>query len=137
MRKIVHPSPPRVYLCYARTMFRALVLDDDDVRHREFQFLLRGIRVVPARSASEAIEILSRSPRFDVVFLDYDLDMSPDPDPGTGLDVAEYIAQKLPRRQRPDLIYIHSRTFNIGQKQRMARILRAAGLRVTVRPFHI
>jgi CheY-like chemotaxis protein len=118
-------------------MFRALVLDDDDVRHAEFRRLLRGIRVVPARSAPEAIEILSRSPRFDVVFLDYDLVESSDPNPGTGLDVAEYIARDLPKRQRPDLVYVHSRTFHVGQKQRMARVLRDAGLRVTVKPFHL
>lgn len=115
-------------------MYRVLVLDDDELRHLEFDRILRGTCHARARSAGEAIEMLQKSPRFDVVFLDHDLDLSPEVDHGTGTDVARYIASMEPRT-RPKLAYVHSH--NARGAAKMAWYMRKAGVKTTVRPFHI
>lgn len=51
------------------------ILDDSRVRHERFQQHLKGANVVQAWTASEAYPLL-RHQKFDVVFLDHDLDES-------------------------------------------------------------
>jgi CheY-like chemotaxis protein len=115
-------------------MYRVLVLDDDELRHQEFDKILRGTCHARARSSAEAIEILSSSPPFDVVFLDHDLDLSPEVDHGSGLDVARYVASMEPGA-RPRLAYVHSH--NAPRAAQMAWYLRRAGVKTVVRPFHL
>ena len=117
-------------------MMRVLVLDDSELRHHCFDRDLRGLRIVHARTAPEAIEILRRSPRFDVAFLDYDLDLQENgvKPVGTGLDVADHIARDLDVRKIPRRIWIHSR--NETGRSRMEAILRHAPALVRVEEIY-
>jgi CheY-like chemotaxis protein len=115
-------------------MQRVLILDDNPVRHAEFDRIFHGLRLDHTWTAPEAIRKLDSSPRYDVVFLDYDLDRTTDPEPGCGLDVAEHIAGMAARKQ-PRRAYVHS--WNESGRQLMATVLRDAGIPTTVRRFHI
>lgn len=115
-------------------MPRALVLDDDPVRHAEFSRMLHGLHVDHAWSASQAADYLRNRPRYNVVFLDHDLNKSQVADPGNGCDVASFIATMEPRKL-PELVYVHS--WNERRSRLMAKILRQAGVPTKVERFHI
>jgi CheY-like chemotaxis protein len=115
-------------------MQRILVLDDNPDRHAEFDRILRGLHLDHAWTAPEAICWLDSSPRYDVVFLDYDLERTGNPEPGCGLDVAEHVA-RMDARRRPRRAYVHS--WNESGRRLMAKVLRAAAVPTTVKRFHI
>jgi CheY-like chemotaxis protein len=114
-----------------------LILDDDPCRHAQFDKMLPQASRSHAYTADQAVAALEESPAFDVVFLDHDLPKSAEllnvSDPGTGLDVAVYIAKELSPTKKPGLVWIHSH--NPEGRQKMARILRAAGIPTTVQRF--
>jgi CheY-like chemotaxis protein len=115
-------------------MQRVLVLDDNPERHAEFDRIFRGLRLDHVWTAREAIRKLDSSPRYDVAFLDYDLDRTGEPEPGCGLDVAEHVA-RMDARKRPRRAYVHS--WNESGRQLMANVLRAADVPTTVKRFHV
>jgi CheY-like chemotaxis protein len=117
---------------------RALVLDDDPARHAEFDRLLPSFSISHAYTAKQAIDRLQNG-LYEIVFLDRDLNRSRElvgvTDPGNGLDVALYITHEMPPSRWPDRVWIHSH--NADASRKMSKILRGAGLRVTVHRFHL
>lgn len=91
---------------------RMLILDDDESRHDWFAFRFADHERVHVRSYFEAVEALV-SQRFDVAFLDHDLDDHGSPGqfvdgfPLTGMDVVRFIV-KLPKEDRPKRFVVHS-----------------------------
>jgi CheY-like chemotaxis protein len=116
---------------------RVLVLDDNENRHDVFRHILPDASLTHVYTADEAITALQEKPRFNLLCLDHDLgdfkNKSRSDDPGDGTMVAEFIAQWLDKKQYPDSIIVHSANFHASR--RMAAILRAAGLTVTIKPF--
>lgn len=115
---------------------KILFLDDDKERHRRFKMNRIGADITQAWTCEEACRLLDGAV-FDVAHLDHDLSDAaasghPGPDEKTGTHVAEYIAAMAPEK-RPRAVVVHS--FNQYGRNRMAAILRAAGVPVHVRPF--
>ena len=132
-----------------------LFLDDDLKRQHAFQALmtraqtqqkrggLLGIfrrapktqdaeptRIETAFTVAEAVQLLRDSERFDVAFLDHDLDGRTfvEEREGTGTEVAEYIAASMQADKRPRRIIVHSH--NPAGARRMAEVLRDCGCEV-------
>lgn len=84
-----------------------LILEDDDVRMKQFYRKFIGNNVVHTERADECIHFLKKG-RFDVLFLDHDLGgkVMVSSGSGTGYEVAEWL-EKHPKRQ-PDQIFVHS-----------------------------
>lgn len=115
---------------------RVLILDDDPRRHEAFERMMKGAQITRAYTAPQAIQLLQTPPNFDLVFLDHDLPISAElvgvTDPGCGLQVAAFIAENP--GYRPERVWIH--TWNDSARVKMARMLRAAGVDVTLQKFH-
>lgn len=113
---------------------RILVLDDDEFRHQAFdRWYASDHQLSRALTASEAINLLQDEKRFDVAFLDHDLEPSHYQsyssgesvgDRGTGMEVVNFIV-KLENDRRPRAVVIH--TWNRGRAHEMRRRLRDAG----------
>jgi CheY-like chemotaxis protein len=90
---------------------RVLIVDDEKIRHEEFDKKLgrmfgNNYESAHAYSANDAIKILEEQQTFDVIFLDHDLGL----DYKNGKDVSEYL--KLhPSKQATDII-IHSGNYS-------------------------
>ncbi len=103
---------------------RIFILDDDNERHATFAKNLQGHDVFHARTHDEGLAILNNEERFDLFFLDHDLNdfhiegnrsVGPSSsmyDSGekelTGADFAWQVARVLPIDKRPDHVIIHS-----------------------------
>jgi hypothetical protein len=91
---------------------RLLFLDDDPQRHWYFRTQTTGHTVYHCYSVRECVEALTRLERFDVVYLDHDLDpyatMGFDPLEDTGEVAAKFIAQHLSKDRMPKEIIVHS-----------------------------
>jgi hypothetical protein len=120
-------------------MDRVLILDDNEDRHREFDQILRGIPCLHVYTAKQAISALRDNAPYSLVCLDHDLGNFQNKllteDPGSGTDVALYINLHLERKQYPRRVMIHS--WNSVGRERMASLIRAVGIPVTVKPFHL
>ena len=123
-------------------VMRVLFLDDDAERHTRFARALVGTNKVVTYvwNYEEALDAL-RGPRFDLAHLDHDLSFEQQeacvqgtepPRERSGTDVADYISN-MSEDTRPYMCIIHS--FNPVGAQRMASILRGAGIQVIVAPF--
>ncbi|HVP24121.1 MAG TPA: cyclic-phosphate processing receiver domain-containing protein [Conexivisphaerales archaeon] len=110
----------------------ALVLDDDEDRLKKFMAMLDDHSLTLAMTARGAIASLEHNPRYDVAYLDHDLNHS-GPTSGTGMDVAVHIARDMSERRRPLKVYVHSH--NTSMREKMVKMLRAAGVRAYSRPF--
>jgi CheY-like chemotaxis protein len=111
---------------------RALILDDDEARHLTFKLSLPNYKRRHVRTAKQAILAIEKEPRFDVIYLDHNLEQS-GPHAGTGMDVAKYLAHEVDPDRYPDHVYIHSQ--NRRRSSVMARVMRRSGLVVTLQPF--
>lgn len=115
---------------------RVLILDDDPKRHDAFERMIKDAKITRAYTAPQAVQLLRKRPTFDLVFLDHDLPMSSElvgvADPGCGLQVAAFIAENP--GCRPRRVWIH--TWNNTARVKMARMLRSAGIDVTLQKFH-
>ena len=126
-----------------------LFLDDDLKRQHAFQSLLAAAQNPPARggllgkflrpaktdpvksarietafTVEDAVQLLRDSERFDIAFLDHDLDGRTfvEEREGTGTEVAEYIAASMNADERPRRVVVHSH--NPAGARRMSDILR-------------
>jgi CheY-like chemotaxis protein len=116
---------------------RLLFLDDDPQRHWWFRTLTSSsYTVYHCYSAHECIEALKRLERFDVVYLDHDLDpyasMGFDPLEPTGQAAAQFIAQ-LPKEKLPTEIIVHS--WNDYGSGRMMSVLKKLPVALRREPF--
>ena len=120
-------------------MNRVLILDDDENRHREFERILHGISLLHVYTASQAISALRDNAPYDLVCLDHDLGDHENKalaiNPGTGTEVAQFINLHLERNHYPKRVMIHS--WNSVGRLRMADLIRAVGIPVTVKPVHV
>ncbi len=124
---------------------RILVLDDDKNRHKTFaRNLIGNEHVVHAYTHDEAITALNEQEKFDVVFLDHDLNdcehKSLDYSSGyggpvelTGLHVARHVAN-LPEEKLPRFAIVHS--FNPSGAAHMMTVLRTREMTVIRELFH-
>jgi CheY-like chemotaxis protein len=117
-------------------MRRVLFLDDSRERHDFVDALFRqvggeGCSVRHCYRAADAVNALASEGPFDCVFLDHDLEQA-DPDE-TGMAVAAYIADHLPRDRAPGEVVVHS--WNPTGALRMEQALREAGVPVRRVPF--
>ena len=125
---------------------KVLVLDDDMARHQAFANNLARNDVTHADSYDRAVKALQDQDRFDVVFLDHDLNdfglKSIGPSDSmyggarelTGNDVARFIAKALPKKKRPKMVVVHS--INYDGSMNIVSTLKAAGIPVRREPFH-
>jgi NAD+-processing family protein with receiver domain len=126
---------------------RILVLDDDPERHVTFARNLIGHEVTHVQSFDGVIAELLHSPRFDIVYLDRDLNdhglRSIGPTDAmyggirklTGEDVAHFIAKKLARDKYPKKIVVHS--WNEHGGERIMNILARSGIPLEREPYHL
>lgn len=128
---------------------KVLFMDDDPNRHAQFNRWLNypgpGIQVKETSIAwdGEAGKKALETEVFDMVYLDHDMGpnayarahdptVAKDPNEIDGTDVANFIAS-LPPERRPKEANCHSLIRE--NRVRMARILKAAGVRVNIFPF--
>ncbi|MBI5548922.1 MAG: hypothetical protein HY901_33995 [Deltaproteobacteria bacterium] len=115
---------------------RVLFLDDDAYRHDCFARRLPDEEIRHVHGHDEALTALSTT-RFDVVYLDHDLEdfraVEPSELNKTGLDVARFIAGSVAAELRPAKVVVHS--WNESGARQMAEILRTAGIPVLLEPF--
>jgi hypothetical protein len=107
---------------------------------------LIGNEVVHATTYDAAVKAALNEPRFDVYFLDHDLNDFGQRSVGpaasmyggirelTGHDFATFILRELPAEQYPDTFVVHS--FNPGGAENMVRTLRQTGVKVVRELFH-
>lgn len=124
---------------------RILVLDDNPERHRVFRRNLIGHLVTHVETYHEALDALAKTPPFDLVFLDHDLNefearsvtLSSMYEGGgielTGNDLCRYIAERLPKTQHPKTAVIHS--LNHAGAKNMASHLKYTEIDVIVHPY--
>jgi len=106
------------------------VLDDMQERHDWFSKALRGRGTVwHAHTVAEAKVMLDEH-RFDVAFLDHDLDCTDHT--RDGLHVAQYIAA-MPSDERPANVVVHS--WNVDGARRMVDAVNRQGVPATYAPF--
>ena len=124
---------------------RILVLDDDPERHSHFASNLTSHQVVHVDTYDKVCDQLARSERFDLVYLDHDLNdhqarsvggptMYGGPRELDGRDVATFIAKKLPKDKRPKKVIVHS--WNQTGAAQMVAVLQKAGLPVRYEMWH-
>jgi CheY-like chemotaxis protein len=120
-------------------MTRVLILDDDENRHREFDRILHGLSLLHVYTAAQTISALRDNAPYDLVCLDHDLGEHENralvAKPGDGTEVALFINRHLEHSHYPKRVLIHS--WNSAGRQRMADLIRAVGIPVTVKPFHV
>lgn len=132
-----------------------MFLDDDEERHELFRLRLgehlSKVKLRQVMTAQEAIDALKTEDRFDVLSLDYDLDLTSELEAPQGFDPAEwkrfmramekekglavatFVASKLPQAKIPSMVIIHS--VNRAGARRMARVLSTRIKEVHVQPF--
>jgi CheY-like chemotaxis protein len=124
-------------------MKRALVLDDERVRHEAFDAFLSGdYSIEHAWTYHEAIAML-KNEQFDIAYLDHDLnDFKGVSSMGsgtygsrelTGADVTRFIARELEPTLRPKKVVVHS--WNPDGARAMIAMLRDVGISCTYEPF--
>lgn len=124
---------------------RILVLDDDDNRHAYFDKQFPNDDVNHVHTYSKCVATLLSDDKFDVVFLDHDLNdhgyksLASDKDGYIqrsmtqfsrpyeldGRDVVEDMVQFLPAEKRPGQVIVHS--WNPSGAQEMMKMLKDAG----------
>lgn len=126
---------------------RILVLDDDKERHQAFARNFDGHDVVHVETYDSALAALLKQPRFDVVYLDHDLNdfeaqsyapgdsMYEGPRELDGQDVAVFMARELPESKHPELVVVHS--WNPSGADAMVSTLRRANFSVRRESFHV
>lgn len=97
---------------------RILLVEDDPDRVAVFREELDGREMEVAATAQEALRLLT-GPRYDLVFLDHDLEGGArvyiDPEePGTGYQVAKHLAERPEYRGVP--VVVHSYNWFGGNK---------------------
>lgn len=103
------------------------ILDDCVLRHDKFKTHLDGAQVTKAHTASEAYPLL-RHGRFDVVFLEHDLEMS-GPYCGSGTEVVTSIAVLARMSMYPSINAIHCiHSMNFERVEYMYKVLCEAGI---------
>lgn len=128
-------------------MARIFVLDDDIARHKTFALNLRGQDSLHVQTYDSAVKALQEGERFDVFFLDHDLNDFGQRSIGptismygsgvrelTGADFCRFIANELSEEKHPDLIVIHS--WNDSGAQNMVSILKPTGIPLQVQKFN-
>lgn len=122
---------------------RILFLDDNPQRHDAADECFDGAEVVHAWTYWDAIGLLEDE-RFDVIYLDHDLNdwESASVITGmygsrelTGLDVARFIARQLRRDMSPGRIVVHS--WNPAGASSMVQILKSVGIPTVYEPFTV
>jgi CheY-like chemotaxis protein len=120
-------------------MVRVLILDDDENRHREFDRILPDVSRLHVYTAAQAISALRDNAPYDLVCLDHDLsdheNQALAAEPGDGTEVALFINLHLEHSHYPKRVMIHS--WNAPGRQRMENLIRAVGIPVIVKPFHV
>lgn len=126
-------------------MARILILDDMQVRHDTIRQNLFGHDIVSAMNYTEACKIVYDSDKFDIFFLDHDLEdghYTPpqpydtslhSPYERTGYSFVQWMITTMPKSLKPDLVIVHS--WNDAGAKLMADVLRDAGFRVHVEEF--
>jgi CheY-like chemotaxis protein len=120
-------------------MTRVLILDDDENRHSEFERILHDVSRLHVYTATQAIAALRDNAPYDLVCLDHDLGDCQNrmlaTEPGDGTQVAQFINLHLERSHYPKKVMIHS--WNPAGRRRMADLILAVGIPVTIKPFHV
>jgi CheY-like chemotaxis protein len=120
---------------------RILVVDDEPARHKLFlQRLSKGNQVTIVTNYHSAVRELNRTGRFDLVYLDYDLDeYSESPieygqfsKHHNGVDVAQFIAT-MPKSKQPKQAIVHS--LNASKAPIMLVELESGGIKADYQPF--
>jgi len=114
---------------------RILFLDDDLKRHKAFSMQTIGCNVKYVMTAKECMLALFNDEPYDLVCLDHDLGGKTfqEEKSNSGTEVAEFIRLKLPQKQYPKKIIVHS--WNPQGAQRMMRELILAGIESKYLPF--
>ena len=113
-----------------------LIIDDDAFRHTTFTVLYNKHELSHVYTYNDALDTL-KSNKFDVVFLDHDLQGAYIEDPiltveKTGLDIAIWMTRNLLEKPK---VYIHS--MNPVGSRMIFMMLSEAGFPVTITPFHL
>lgn len=123
-------------------MARIFILDDMQVRHDTIRQNLFGHDIVSAMNYTEACKIVYDSDKFDIFFLDHDLEdahysssgySSSQPYERTGYSFVQWMITTMPKSLKPDLVIVHS--WNDAGAKLMAEALREAGFKVHVEEF--
>lgn len=109
---------------------RVLILDDQQLRHEVFADRHEQDEVHHTFTYDRAIELLRSKPKFDVVYLDHDLQ-----EKATGYDAAKFIAERLPDDRKPGVVVVH--TLNSACGDRMVQVLQAGGIPTRLEPFQV
>lgn len=119
---------------------KVLILDDQQARLDGFRKKYKGNDITLVRSYQDALRALRVTPRFDLVSLDYDIaDLDQANESGfagkkrTGLDVAYYIAEELPKHKKPTRAIVHSH--NVQKAPVMQDALEQGGVRAEYDPY--
>ena len=115
-------------------MARILILDDDDIRHKQFAKKYKNEELVHVYIAAEAINYLEYGPKFDYIFLDHDLGGQQMVESGvdTGYEVAEWLSRNDEYKPRNSVI-LHS--LNPVGRKNMCNVLKQANIHVIESPF--
>jgi CheY-like chemotaxis protein len=125
---------------------RILILDDDLTRHKTFARNLKDHDLTHVHTYDEAVKAARENEKFDVFFLDHDLNdfphfssVGPPSMYGgvrelTGEDFTRWITAKLPPAKLPNMVWIHS--YNPDGAKRMRQTLTPLGIKIVVEPFH-
>jgi CheY-like chemotaxis protein len=114
---------------------KILFLDDDvTVRHALFKGHCGTHEVTYVTTVDEAINALDTSPRFDLIYLDHDLEdrVFVPPGPDTGYWVARHIT-KMPKSKHPSEVIVHS--WNESAALKMLDLLSDNGIKCKHRFF--
>ena len=119
---------------------RIFVLDDMEDRLKFFRKWYGHHDYTETNKTWPAIAVLRDHPRFDIYFLDHDLEDEPSgmyggygSHQGDGHDVCQFIVSELPVDKRPRAVVVHS--WNPDGAKRMAQTLADAGIKVYLNPF--
>lgn len=94
-----------------------------------------GEDLTQARTVENCIAAIENNPKYDLISLDHDLDGRHyvEAVEGTGTEVVQWMATKMPKEKMPDCVWLHS--YFAAGAQRMYDILVAAGIPARKRPF--
>lgn len=114
---------------------RILFLDDNKARHISFMKQNIGREVVYVYTSKACIEALNKYKAFDLVSLDHDLGgkVFVTATKGHGMEVANYIANELPKDKYPQKVIIHS--WNIPRAVEMYKTIKPTGIPVVLKQF--
>lgn len=93
---------------------RVLFVDDSKNRTRQFTMNMIGAVIDTAENPRIAIDLLSKN-KYDVVFLDYDMDEEHTGVNGYGHDITEYICRE-PKAYSDTLFVVHSLNKDGGKR---------------------